>query len=331
MNTNLRPRRLRGNPILRQMIRETRLELEDFIYPLFVEEMETGRKSIDSMPGMYRHSIPSLVEECGELIEAGINKLILFGIPKIKDPVGSQGYDDRGIVQEAIRALRKVYGGKLYLITDVCLCEYTSHGHCGLLNEVGSVENDPTVALLAKTALSHVKAGADMVAPSDMMDGRVDGIRRSLDESGYSHIPIMSYSVKYASSFYGPFRQAAGSAPSFGDRKTYQMDPANSREALKELELDLDEGADLVIVKPALSYLDIVSKVKEACKVPVVAYNVSGEFSMLKLAIAQGLMNPEVIEESLLSMKRAGADLIITYFAKELAQTWKGERRHESK
>lgn len=328
MNRNIRPRRLRGNPILRQMVKENRLSVEELIYPLFVEEIPEGKKEISSMPGMYRHSISSLVEECKELIALGVNKVILFGIPKTKDPEGTQAYDDQGIIQEALRALRKEFAEELYLITDVCLCEYTSHGHCGLLDEQGVVQNDPTVELLARTALSHAKAGADMVAPSDMMDLRVAGIRQMLDDNGYAHIPIMSYSVKYASSFYGPFRQAADSAPSFGDRKTYQMDPANAREALKELFLDLDEGADMVIVKPALSYLDIIAKVKQACNVPVVAYNVSGEYSMLKLAVSEGLMNPEVIMESLLSMKRAGADLIITYFAKELAIEQKGEKNY---
>lgn len=321
-----RPRRLRGNPLLRKMVQETHLNLEDFIYPLFVEEMEEGKKVIDSMPGMYRHSLPSLVEECRELIELGVNKVLLFGIPKEKDPQGSRGYHEEGIVQLSLQTLKKEFGSNLYLITDVCLCEYTSHGHCGLLTEQGDVENDATLHLLAKTALSHAKAGADMVAPSDMMDGRVGEIRRALDENGFSHLPILAYSVKYASSFYGPFRQAADSAPAFGDRKTYQMDPANSREALKELALDLEEGADLVMVKPAMSYLDIIAKVKEATLLPVVAYNVSGEFSMLKLAVSQGLMQEAVIWESLLSMKRAGADLIITYFAKELAQTWEGGR-----
>lgn len=328
MNKNMRPRRLRGNPILRQMVRETRLSVEELIYPLFVEEIQEGKKEILSMPGMYRHSISSLVEECKELMALGVNKVILFGIPKSKDPEGTQAYDDSGIIQEALRALRNEFGEELYLITDVCLCEYTSHGHCGLLDEKGYVQNDPTVELLARTALSHVSAGADMVAPSDMMDFRVGGIRQMLDENGYAHIPIMSYSVKYASSFYGPFRQAADSAPSFGDRKTYQMDPANSREALKELFLDLEEGADMVIVKPALSYLDIIAKVKDACNVPVVAYNVSGEYSMLKMAVANELMGESVIMESLLSMKRAGADLIITYFAKELAMAQKEEKIH---
>jgi porphobilinogen synthase len=318
-----RPRRLRGNPILRDMVRETGLTLEDLIFPLFVEEMDGGKTPIEAMPGMFRFSVDELIIECGDLLRLGVNKLLLFGIPKDKDLVGSQGYQEDGIVQQAIRRLRAAYGEELYIITDVCLCEYTSHGHCGLLDDAGQVQNDPTIELLANTALSHAKAGADMVAPSDMMDGRVQGIRQVLDDHGFSHMPILSYSVKYASSFYGPFREAAGSTPSFGDRKTYQMDPANRREALKELALDIDEGADMVIVKPALSYLDIIAQVKVACNVPVVAYNVSGEYSMLKLAVAQGLMNEGVIMECLLSMKRAGADLIITYFAKELAQRWK--------
>ncbi len=312
-----RPRRLRGNDTIRAMVRETRLNTEALVYPLFVVEGENSKKEISSMPGNYHFSVDLLVEEVRELIAIGVKSIMLFGIPDRKDECGTEAYSKDGIVQKAIRALKKNFGDNIYIITDVCLCEYTSTGHCGLIIE-GKVDNDSTLPLLSKTALSHVRAGVDMVAPSDMMDGRIAHMRKTLDESGFTHVPIMSYSAKYASCYYGPFREAAGSAPEFGDRKSYQMDPANAREALLEVELDIEEGADIVMVKPALAYLDIISKVKNISSVPVAAYNVSGEYSMLKLAIAQGLMSEDVIMETLLSIQRAGADIIITYFAKEI-------------
>jgi len=312
-----RPRRLRGNDTIRAMVRETRLNTDDLVYPLFVVEGKNTKNEISSMPGNYHFSIDILIEEVRELIIIGIKSIMLFGIPDDKDERGSEAYSDEGIVQKAIRALKKEFNDDIYIITDVCLCEYTSTGHCGLIVD-GKVDNDSTLPLLSKTALSHVRAGVDMVAPSDMMDGRIAHMRNTLDKHGFTDIPIMSYSAKYASCYYGPFREAAGSAPEFGDRKSYQMDPANAREALLEVELDLQEGADIVMVKPALAYLDIISKVKSISNVPVAAYNVSGEYSMLKLAIAQGLMSEDVIMETLLSIQRAGADIIITYFAKEI-------------
>jgi len=312
-----RPRRLRGNDTIRAMVRETRLNTDALVYPLFVVEGKNTKNEISSMPGNYHFSIDILIEEVRELIIIGIKSIMLFGIPDDKDERGSEAYSDEGIVQKAIRALKKEFNDDIYIITDVCLCEYTSTGHCGLIVD-GKVDNDSTLPLLSKTALSHVRAGVDMVAPSDMMDGRIAHMRNTLDKHGFTDIPIMSYSAKYASCYYGPFREAAGSAPEFGDRKSYQMDPANAREALLEVELDLQEGADIVMVKPALAYLDIISKVKSISNVPVAAYNVSGEYSMLKLAIAQGLMSEDVIMETLLSIQRAGADIIITYFAKEI-------------
>lgn len=322
-----RPRRLRANPAVRAMIRENHLRLEDMIYPLFIVDGEGVRKEIGSMPDVYHLSVDEAVREAQELMTLGIHQILLFGVPDDKDETGTSAWIPEGVVQRAIRAIKKALP-HMYIVTDVCLCEYTSHGHCGLLSEVGDVMNDPTVELLAKTALSHAEAGADMVAPSDMMDGRVTAIRALLDQEGYSHIPIMSYAVKFASSYYGPFREAAHSAPAFGDRKTYQMDPPNGREALREALLDVEEGADIVIVKPALSYLDVVHSVRQTVSVPVAVYNVSGEYSMLKMAVKNGLMNESVIEETLVGMKRAGADIIITYFAKELAQKWR--RRHEA-
>ena len=314
-----RPRRLRSKEALRRMVRETTLSPDDLIYPLFVRHGKGLREPIPSMPGCYRFSPDMLVEEAKEISSLGIPAVIVFGIPEVKDERASEAYAPDGIVQQAVRALKEALP-ELVVITDVCLCEYTSHGHCGLVQN-GVILNDPTLELLAKTALSHVAAGADMVAPSDMMDGRVKAIRKALDREGYSHIPIMAYSAKYASAFYGPFREAAESAPQFGDRSTYQMDPPNADEALREVELDIEEGADIVMVKPALAYLDIIRRVKETFFVPLAAYNVSGEYAMVKAAAERGWVDGErVMMETLLSIKRAGADLILTYFAKEAAR-----------
>lgn len=313
-----RPRRLRANENIRRMVRETRLSADDFIYPLFVTHGKDIKKEISSMPGQFQQSIDHIVKDCETVQKLGIPAVILFGIPAQKDEQGSEAYSDTGIVQQAIKAI-KSKTPDLVVITDVCLCEYTSHGHCGMVKN-GKVQNDATLELLAREALSHAKAGADMVAPSDMMDGRVGAIRLSLDSEGFQDIPIMSYAVKYASSFYGPFREAAECSPQFGDRRTYQMDPANSREALREAALDVDEGADILMVKPALAYLDVIAQVKQQFTLPVAAYNVSGEYSMIKAAAKLGWMDGErAMMESLLSIKRAGADIIITYFAKEAA------------
>ena len=314
-----RLRRLRSNENLRRLIRETTVTVNDLIYPLFVRPGKKVRNPISSMPGCYQFSIDELVKEMKEVKALGIPGIILFGIPEKKDEVASEAYASDGIVQKAIRAIKDTIPD-LLIITDVCLCEYTSHGHCGLVKD-GVVLNDPTIEILARQALSHVKAGADMVAPSDMMDGRVKAIRDLLDQEGYSHIPIMAYSAKYASTFYGPFREAAESPPQFGDRKTYQMDPANGDEAMREVALDLEEGADIVMVKPALGYLVIIYRVKERFGVPVAAYNVSGEYAMIKAAAQLGWIDGEsVMQEVLLSIKRAGADIILTYFAKEMAR-----------
>lgn len=314
-----RPRRLRRHELLRRMVRETSLSIDDFIYPLFVCPGERVRREIPSMPGCYQMSVDEIVRECYEVAELGIPAVILFGIPEKKDDVGSEAYAEQGIVQRAIRAIKKERLD-LLVITDVCLCEYTSHGHCGIVVH-GDVANDPTVELLAKEALSHAQAGADMVAPSDMMDGRVAAIRRALDENGFSHIPILSYAAKFCSSFYGPFREAAESAPQFGDRRSYQMDPPNAREALKEVALDLEEGADIVMVKPALAYLDIIRRVRDRFDVPVAAYNVSGEYAMVKAAARNGWLDERrVVLELLTSIKRAGADMILTYHAKDAAR-----------
>ena len=314
-----RPRRLREKRLLREMVQETKLSVMDLIYPLFVRPGKGVRNPIASMPGCYQLSVDELVKEAKEVQALGIPAVILFGIPERKDERGSEAYSDEGIVQRAVRALKDSVPG-LVVITDVCLCEYTSHGHCGLV-EGERILNDPTLELLAKQALSHVRAGADMVAPSDMMDGRVKAIREALEGEGYHHVPIMAYSAKYASGFYGPFREAAESPPQFGDRSSYQMDPANSDEALREVALDLEEGADIVMVKPALAYLDILRRVKETFKVPVAAYNVSGEYAMIKAAGRLGWLDEErVMMEVLLAIKRAGADLILTYFAKEAAR-----------
>jgi porphobilinogen synthase len=314
-----RPRRLRRDERFREMIRETHLRPDDMILPLFVCPGKGVRRSISSMPGHFQLSIDELVKEVSEAKSLGILGVILFGIPEKKDEVGSEGYSENGIIQRAVRSLKEGVDG-ITLITDVCLCEYTSHGHCGVVRD-GGVVNDETLELLARQALSHVKAGADMVAPSDMMDGRVGAIRKILDENRFQDIPILAYAAKYASSFYGPFREAAESKPQFGDRKSYQMDPPNAEEALREARLDIEEGADLVMVKPALPYLDVIYRVKQAFNIPVAAYNVSGEFAMVKAASQLGWMDGEqVMMESLIAIKRAGADLILTYFAKEAAR-----------
>ncbi len=313
-----RPRRLRANETIRRMVRETTLSPDNFIYPLFVTHGKGVKKEIGSMPGNYQQSIDNLVKDCEEVHGLGIPAVILFGIPERKDEMGSEAYSDEGIVQHAIKAIKNKLPD-LMVITDVCMCEYTSHGHCGVIKN-GVVQNDATLELLAKEALSHAKAGADMVAPSDMMDGRVAAIRDILDDEGFENIPIMSYAAKYASGFYGPFREAAESTPEFGDRRSYQMDPPNSREALREVELDIEEGADIIMVKPALSYLDIISQVKQEFNMPVAAYNVSGEFSMVKAAAKLGWIDGDrVMMEVLTSIKRAGADMILTYHAKEAA------------
>jgi len=316
---DIRPRRLRMNETIRRMVRETTLSPDNLIYPLFVTHGKGVKKEISSMPGNFQQSIDNLLIDCKETYDLGIPAVILFGIPEHKDEVGSEGYSDTGIVQQAIRAIKDKLPD-LMVITDVCLCEYTSHGHCGVIKN-NTVQNDATLELLAKEALSHAKAGADMVAPSDMMDGRVAAIRRLLDGHGFEEVPIMAYAAKYASGFYGPFREAAESTPQFGDRRSYQMDPPNSREALREVALDIEEGADIVMVKPALSYLDIIHQVKQNFDLPVAAYNVSGEFSMVKAAAKLGWIDGDrVMMEILISMRRAGADMILTYHAKEAAK-----------
>ncbi|UCH82280.1 MAG: porphobilinogen synthase [Nitrospiraceae bacterium] len=314
-----RPRRLRSNSILRRMVRETMLSPSDLIYPLFVTFGKGVRKKISSMPGCFQMSVDNIVKEAQKVYSLGIPAIILFGIPEHKDAKASEAYSPQGDVQKAVKAIKNKVP-ELMVITDVCLCEYTDHGHCGVIRK-GKILNDPTLELLAKEALSHAKAGADMVAPSDMMDGRVAVIRDILDSNGYDDIPVMSYAAKYASAFYGPFREAAESTPSFGDRKSYQMDPANRREALKEVALDIEEGADIVMVKPAMSYMDIISDVKENFDLPVAAYNVSGEYSMIKAAAKMGWIDEtKVMMELLTSFKRAGADLILTYHAVEAAK-----------
>lgn len=315
-----RPRRLRTNEKIRSLVRETRLSPKEFIYPIFIKEGRGIKEEINAMPGQYRYSVDMLSEEIKAITAAGVNHVILFGIPHDSDcdAIGSASFAPDGIVQRAIREIKDK--SDIFVTTDVCLCEYTDHGHCGLLDSNGYVNNDKTLDILAKAALSHVEAGADMVAPSDMMDGRVAAIRQILDENNYVNTPIMSYSAKYASAYYGPFREAANSAPGQGDRKCYQMDYHNVREAEHEAELDVAEGADIIMVKPALAYLDVIAKIKPQLKKPMAAYCVSGEYSMLKLAVDQGLMREEVIYESHIAIKRAGADVIITYFAKELGK-----------
>ena len=314
-----RPRRLRKNEALRRMVRETRMDKSSLIYPLFVLEGQGIEEEIPSMEGQYRYSVDRLPYELERLTKAGVQNLMLFGIPDHKDEVGSGAYDPDGIVQKALRAAKKEFPD-LYYITDVCMCEYTSHGHCGVLCD-HEVDNDATLPLLAKTALSHVEAGADMVAPSDMMDGRVLAIRECLDENGHKDIPIMSYAVKFASAFYGPFREAAGSAPAFGDRKSYQMDFHNKREAMKEALSDIEEGADIIMVKPAMSYLDLVAEITEVTDVPMAAYSVSGEYAMVKAAAKMGWIDEErIVQEMAVAAYRAGAQIYITYYAKELAK-----------
>lgn len=318
----MRMRRIRNNKILREMTEETSLDVKDFIYPLFVVEGENIKREIPSLVDQYHYSVDMLDAEIKELERLGIRAVILFGIPDKKDSVGSGAYDENGIVQRAVREIKKKHPDFI-VITDVCMCEYTDHGHCGILDDCGCVINDETIKYIARTALSHAKAGADIVAPSDMMDFRVRAIREALDENGFKNVPIMSYAAKYASAYYGPFRDAAGSAPSFGDRKGYQMDFHNSDEAMKEVELDLEEDADFIIVKPALAYLDIIRRVKETFNTNLVVYNVSGEYAMIKEAIKKGLLNESIIYENMIAMKRAGAKLIITYHAKEMARLLK--------
>ncbi len=317
-----RPRRLRKNENIRRLVRETRLSVDDFVYPLFIEDGENIEVEIPSMPGIYRYSLDRIEKELDEVVNLGIPAVLLFGIPSNKDAVGSDTWSEEGIIQKAVRFIKKHYP-QLYVITDVCFCEYTEHGHCGVLCD-HDVDNDLTLENTKKQVISHAKAGADMVAPSGMMDGVVKAIREALDGAGFTDIPIMAYSAKYASAYYGPFRDAAESAPAFGDRRTYQMDPANRREALKEVSYDIEEGADIVMVKPALAYLDIISDLKMNFNVPVAAYNVSGEYSMVKAAGKLGWIDEEkVMMETLTSIKRAGADIIITYHAKEAAKLLK--------
>lgn len=318
-----RPRRLRRNNQMRSLIRETRLSPEQFIYPLFVKPGKGVREEVPSMPGVFRLSVDQLADEARELLGLGINHVILFGLPEEKDSAGSGAHNQDGIIQRAIKELKNRVP-ELMVSTDVCLCEYTSHGHCGIIIN-GQVDNDATLEALAQVALSHAKAGADMVAPSDMMDGRVAEIRAILDENNFDMVPVMSYAVKYASAFYGPFRDAADCAPQEGDRRSYQMDPANGREALREATLDVDEGADILMVKPAVSYLDVISSLKDEFDLPVAAYHVSGEYAMIKAAEANGWIDgPAVLHETLLSIHRAGADIIITYGAKEVAKLLSG-------
>ena len=314
-----RLRRMRRTPELREMFRETVLSPADFIYPLFIVEGENLKREISSMPGQFQLSIDKVLGECDELREVGVRSVILFGIPNDKDEVGSGAYADDGIIQKATRAIKSRFP-EMVVVTDVCLCEYTSHGHCGVVED-GYVNNDKTLELLAREAVSHAQSGADIIAPSDMMDGRIAAIRSALDSNGFENIPIMAYSAKYSSGFYGPFREAAESTPQFGDRKTYQMDFGNSDEALREIALDIQEGADIVMVKPALSYLDVIRRTKDNFNMPIAAYNVSGEYSMVKAAAQAGWLDGEkVMMEVLTSIKRAGADVIITYFAKEAAR-----------
>ncbi len=318
-----RPRRLRRNENIRRMVRETHLHVDDLIFPLFVTEGQNVKNPIQSMPGNFQLSIDLLVEEVKQVHQLGIPAIILFGIPAEKDAVGSDAMKDEGIIQRAVKAIKDAVP-EMYVITDVCFCEYTDHGHCGAVID-GDVDNDSTLEMLGKQVVSHAQAGADMVAPSGMMDGMVGAIREALDDNGFEKIPIMSYAAKYASAFYGPFRDAAESAPQFGDRRTYQMDPANAREAMYEVDLDVNEGADIIMVKPALAYLDIIRRVRERVDLPVAAYNVSGEFSMVKAAAQQGWIDEQrVTLEILTSIKRAGADLILTYHAKDVAR-WLAE------
>lgn len=315
-----RPRRLRRNERIRALVRETHLTVDDLVMPIFVTAEEGVRREISSMPGIFQHSVSELGSEVDVLLERGVSRVILFGIPESKDEVGSDTWHDHGIIQTATRALREKYQDELYIITDVCFCEYTSHGHCGVVSDAGELLNDPTLLNLQRQAVSHAEAGADMVAPSGMLDGMVAAIRDGLDDDGHQNVALMSYAVKYASAYYGPFRDAVDSAPGFGDRRAYQMDPANRREALVEAELDALEGADVLMVKPALSYLDIIRQVRDASDLPIACYNVSGEYAMVKAAAANGWIDETAVRrEMLLSMKRAGADIILTYFARDIA------------
>ena len=319
-----RTRRTRETPAMRRMVRETRLSVDDLIYPMFVVEGENVRREISSMPGQYQLSVDQLVADCAEIAALGVPGVILFGIPDHKDERASQAYAADGVVQNAARALKSALPD-LCVITDVCLCEYMDHGHCGVI-EGDRILNDPTLALLEKTAVSHAEAGADVVAPSDMMDGRVGAIREALDAGGFAQTPVMAYSAKFSSAYYGPFREAAESAPAFGDRSSYQMDPANAREAAREIRFDVEEGADIIMVKPALLYLDLIARAREISDLPVAAYNVSGEFAMLAAAARSGWLDPErAFLEMLVSIKRAGADVILTYFAKDAARRLRGD------
>lgn len=320
-----RTRRTRETAAMRRMVRETHLSVDNLIYPMFVVEGENIKEEISSMPGQYQLSIDRLVADCEEIVAMDIPGVILFGIPDHKDDVASEAYAEEGVVQNAVRALKEAYP-ELCVVTDVCLCEYMDHGHCGII-EGEKVLNDPTLELLDRTAVSHAEAGADIIAPSDMMDGRVGTIRAALDAGGFAQTPIMAYSSKFASAFYGPFREAAESAPAFGDRSSYQMDPANAREAMREIRIDIEEGADIVMVKPALVYLDIIARAREITDLPVAAYNVSGEFAMLAAACRNGWLDPErAFMETLTSIRRAGADIILTYFAKDAARRLRGDK-----
>lgn len=324
LNITRRFRRLRVTEPLRSMVRETELTVNDFIYPLFIVPGNKIRKPVSSMPGVFQLSIDEAIRECSEVYSLGIPAVILFGIPEHKDEKASEAYDENGIIQRAVRAFKKEIPG-LLIITDVCLCEYTSHGHCGIIKD-GEIANDESVELIAREALTHAEAGADMVAPSDMFDGRVRAIRTILDENDYPNLPIMSYAAKYASAYYGPFREAAESVPQFGDRRSHQMDPGNSNEAIREVEQDIIEGTDIIMVKPALPYLDIIRRIKDRFEMPTAAYNVSGEYAMIKAAAEKGWLDGErVMMETLLSIKRAGADLILTYFAKDAAKYLRDE------
>jgi porphobilinogen synthase len=315
----IRPRRTRRTETLRRMVRENHVSVDNFIFPLFIAEGISSSVEIGSMPGQYRWPVASLGREAEAIAKQGIPAVLLFGIPDFKDEYGREAYNPNGVVQAAVREIKKAVP-ELVVITDVCLCEFTDHGHCGVVNHEGYVQNDPTLELLTRMAVSHAEAGADIIAPSDMMDGRVAAIREGLDGNGFENIPILAYSAKFASGFYGPFREAADSTPQFGDRRSYQMDPPNTREALREVELDIAEGADMVMVKPALPYLDIIARVRDRFDLPLAAYNVSGEYAMLKAAAKAGWLDEErVIRESLMAIKRAGADMIITYHAREAA------------
>ncbi len=323
LKPNFRPRRLRNNPIIRDMVRENEIKVSDLIYPIFITEGNNIKDEISSMPNIHRFSLDNALEEINKAKELGVKSILLFGIPIQKDSTATGAYDDEGIIQNATREIKRQIKDIL-VVTDICNCEYTDHGHCGIITN-GNVDNDLTLELLIKTSISHAKAGADLLAPSDMMDGRIRAIRNALDENKFTDIPVMSYSAKYSSAFYGPFREAAQSTPQFGDRKSYQMDPANSREALLEMSLDLDEGADIIMVKPAMAYMDIIAKAKEISDRPICAYNVSGEYSMVKSASEKGWIDErKIVTEILTGLKRAGTDLIITYHALDMAKWLKG-------